>query len=190
MSSSLSDVSGTVADLMGQIDALSKQVSMFSGTQLAPTEPQPEPTQKRNVPEPPKKAQLGYRTPDEVMREIICRWLGTQANQERPTTGCFDLGQFFASIPLRINLIDSDSIDVIVRRSWQETAIDLRQPPTTYYEAARLAGLPLLPLIIDIYIVQDNLRDSSSPLYIIFQRMTHPVELVDLRHVFYSVSSD
>lgn len=43
--------------------------------------------------------------------------------------------------------------------------------------------LPTPPAIIDIYLVEENLRDTSAQLFVLFHKAPHPTELVDARAV-------
>lgn len=104
----------------------------------------------------------------------------------RSETEGFDLANFFEGYVLRISLIGKDRVDLLMNESWYEDAIDLRpdrhpDPPVakTYDSAYPVEdGLHKMPLVIDIYLVAENLLDIAQPLYIIFHKALHPVELI------------
>lgn len=122
-----------------------------------------------------------HQTSDAVLRAEICQTLS--ATNGRSAAGCFDLGQFFDGIPIRISLIGNDTVHEILHQSWYQDAIDLGATPNNVQGSGDSPGLPVLPLVIDIYIVEENLRNPQAPLYIQFHKRTHPIELVDLRGV-------
>lgn len=104
----------------------------------------------------------------------------------RSETEGFDLAAFFAGYVLRISLIGKDRVDLLMSESWYDDAIDLRpdrhpDPPVPHTGASAYPvedGLHKMPLVFDIYLVEENLLDMSQPLYIIFQKTRHPIELI------------
>ncbi len=102
-------------------------------------------------------------------------------NAQRDPAGCFDLTQFFYDITLHLYLIGNDSIDFILHQSWNEAAIDLIHAPSPDDIVAlnRNTTLAQLPFVIDIYLVEENLRDATAPLYVMFHKAHHPGELIE-----------
>lgn len=104
----------------------------------------------------------------------------------RSETEGFELATFFDGYVLRISLIGKDRVDLLMNESWYEDAIDMRpdrhpDPPVTHTGASAYPvdeGLHKMPLIFDIYLVEENLLDRTQPLYIIFHKALHPVELI------------
>ncbi|HEY6408994.1 MAG TPA: hypothetical protein VIY29_16155 [Ktedonobacteraceae bacterium] len=173
-------------DLFGMVQQLSQQVAdmnqRLGGTpaenlptsEIIPTPPTPQVSPKQPT----------QKLPHVKFRDRICYTL----SQQRTTaaTSGFDLVTFFEHHLLRINLIGSDRIDVLMHQSWYENAIDLRpeQHPDPMNKGMQEYpvenGLHPMPLVFDIYLVEENLRDTSAPLYVIFQKGLHPIEFIRL----------
>lgn len=124
--------------------------------------------------------------------ERVCATISTPRTKAdgtaRSTKEGFDLGTFFDGYLLRFNLIGKDRVDQLMHTSWYEDAIDLRpdrhpdpsvdQPGEDPKEYPVEEGLHPMPLVFDIYLVEENLRDVTQPLYIIFHKALHPAEVI------------
>ncbi len=133
--------------------------------------------------QPPEQGQTksrGFRPLHEIVQEQVCALLSENPN--RNPAGCFDLSQFFYDLTLHLYLIGNDSIDFILHQSWNEEAIDLIHAPSPHKIVEfnrRNTTLAKLPFIIDIYLVEENLRDTTAPLYVMFHKAHHPGELIE-----------
>ncbi len=138
--------------------------------QVVPTTQQPEQGQTKS---------RGFRPLHEIVREQVCALLSE--HPDRNAAGCFDLSQFFHDLTLHLYLLGNDSIDFILHQSWNEEAIDLIHAPSPHkiVEFNRNTTLAKLPFIIDIYLVEENLRDATASLYVIFHKAHHPGELIE-----------
>jgi len=106
----------------------------------------------------------------------------------RSTKEGFDLGSFFDGYLLRFSLIGKDRVDQLMNTSWYEDAIDLRPDrhpdPAVKYPGEEPKEYPIenglypMPLVFDIYLVEENLRDLTQPLYIMFHKALHPAEII------------
>ncbi|GAC1630507.1 MAG: hypothetical protein NVS4B9_22690 [Ktedonobacteraceae bacterium] len=176
---SIQDVLGQVSGLQQQLDKLNQQLGVQSPAQAATPPPQSQPvsTQQTLVAAPKKLPR--HVVSHRQFRDKLCYRL----NQTRTTNDGFDLSTFFGD-HIRINLIGSDRIDTVLHQSWYEDAIDMRPTQTTTIpwsdDVPGNQGLQPLPLWIDIYLVEENLFDTTAPLYVIFHKSLHPIEYISI----------
>jgi hypothetical protein len=84
-----------------------------------------------------------------------------------PQGSGFDPVTFFGPLlPTRIGLIERETLDFTLNRSWYDEAIDLQAE--------------IRPRI-DLYLVADNERDPNAPLYLMFTKAMRPVRWIPLR---------
>jgi hypothetical protein len=139
-----------------------------------------------------EKDRVVYEMPHVRFHQRVCATISQPRTKTggsaRSKTEGFDLATFFDGYLLRFCLIGKDRVDELMNTSWYEDAIDLRpdrhpDPPVEYpgQEPKNYAiekGLYPMPLVFDIYLVEENLRDTTQPLYIIFHKALHPVEII------------
>jgi hypothetical protein len=77
----------------------------------------------------------------------------------------FNLFKFFEGISLRLGLIAGETLDFTLHRSWYD------EP----FETVQTAKQPR----IQLYLVEDNLIDAASPLYIMFVKSLRPIVWLD-----------
>lgn len=139
-----------------------------------------------------EKERVVYEMPHVRFHQRVCVTISQPRvkadGTARSKTEGFDLGTFFDGYLLRFSLIGKDRVDQLMNTSWYEDAIDLRpdrhpDPPVNYpgeepKEYPIEKGLYRMPLVFDIYLVEENLRDLTQPLYILFHKALHPAELI------------
>jgi hypothetical protein len=196
----LGTIINTIEDLFQRVQALEGKGQPSSqqerGTKATGEQQQPSSQQSTLQVsvhrEKPEKALPEHTHPSQRVRfhERICATLSWPRKNphgtERSKTEGFNLATFFDGYLLRISLIGKDRIDLLMNESWYEDAIDLRpdrhpDPSVGYtgepaYSVEK--GLHPMPLLFDIYLVEENLLDTSQPLYVIFHKSLHPVELI------------
>ncbi|MFL5699386.1 MAG: hypothetical protein ACJ797_20085 [Ktedonobacteraceae bacterium] len=139
-----------------------------------------------------EKERVVYEMPHVRFHQRVCVTISQPRvkadGTARSKTEGFDLGRFFDGYLLRFSLIGKDRVDQLMNTSWYEDAIDLRpdrhpDPPVKYpgeepKEYPIEKGLYPMPLVFDIYLVEENLRDLKQPLYILFHKALHPAEII------------
>jgi hypothetical protein len=179
---SAQDLFGMVQQLSQQVADMNQRLGGAPAENPLPQEISPPPPPPPTPPEPPR--QPTHVPPHTKFRERICATLSRK--RTTAATSGFDLATFFEHHLMRINLIGSDRIDVLMHQSWYENAIDLRpeQHPDPINKGVQEYpvedGLHPMPLVFDIYLVEENLRDTTAPLYVIFQKGLHPIEFIRL----------
>ncbi len=71
----------------------------------------------------------------------------------------FDLRTFFGTLPYRIGIVDRETVDFTLQRSWYDEALDMRRNP---------------PPRVEVYVVADNLA-SRDQLYVMFAKALTPI---------------
>jgi hypothetical protein len=166
-----------------------------------------QPAQGQDVAQPPRQEEFGggvevsghsekervvYAMPHVRFHQRVCATISKPRvkadGTARSSKEGFDVGTFFDGYLLRFNLIGKDRVDQLMNTSWYEDAIDLRpdrhpDPPVKYpgeepKEYPIEDGLYPMPLVFDIYLVEENLRDLTQPLYILFHKALHPDEVI------------
>lgn len=79
----------------------------------------------------------------------------------------FDLERFFDTRLGRIGIVDRDTVDFVLQRSWHDEAIDLSQGEST---------------LVDVYLVEENLLSGAQP-YALFAKRIRPIAWAPLRNV-------
>jgi len=169
-----------VAELEKQAPQNAQQAAASQSTPQR--EPQPQERIGATISYHKEEKRTVTKPPHVVFRERICHTV----SQKRDKDGGFDLVTFFSNYLLRINLIGKDRVDTLLHQSWYQEPIDLRpeRHPDPYVDVMGEDpypvedGLHAMPLLFDIYLVEENLRDTTQPLYVIFQKGLHPIELI------------
>ena len=139
-----------------------------------------------------EKERVVYEMPHIRFYQRVCATISQPRvkvdGSARSKTEGFDLVTFFDGYLLRFSLIGKDRVDELMNTSWYGDAIDLRpnrhadprvdHPGQEPEEYPIEKGLHPMPLLFDIYLVEENLRDTTQPLYIIFRKALHPVETI------------
>ena len=89
------------------------------------------------------------------------------ALRRSPWKAGFDLERFFGKLPTRIGLIDRETVDFTLQRSWFDEPIDL-SPPS--------GAMPR----VNLYMVEDSLVDRGSPPYVLFAKAIKPITWMGL----------
>ena len=139
-----------------------------------------------------EKERVVYEMPHVRFHQRVCVTISQPRvkadGTARSKTEGFDLGTFFDGYLLRFSLIGKDRVDQLMNTSWYEDAIDLRPDrhpdPAVKYPGEEPKEYPIekglyrMPLVFDIYLVEENLRDLTQPLYILYHKALHPAEII------------
>jgi hypothetical protein len=84
-----------------------------------------------------------------------------------PRQAGFDLERFFGALPSRIGIVDRETVDFTLQRSWYDEPIDLAPPlgePTGY----------------NVFLVEDSLTDKGTAPYVLFAKAIKPISWLPL----------
>jgi hypothetical protein len=79
------------------------------------------------------------------------------------SVGGFDLVKFFGALPTRIGVIDRETVDFTLQRSWFDEAINLAVNP-----------------VINVFVVRESLGKKGVQPYVIFAKAVHPITWISL----------
>ena len=114
-----------LAQLQAQVKALTDKLNQIEG-RLTGT------TTGKGTPKPPRQANRNklQRRERLLQREMLAMMqprLALQGIEQRWVNNGFNLIQFFGNLPIHIGLLDRETVDFIIQRSWYDEAVDLHQ---------------------------------------------------------------
>ncbi len=114
-----------LAQLQAQVKALTDKLNQFEsrlpGTTTGKGTPQPARQTNRN------KLQRRERLLQRELLEMMQPRLTLQGIERGRVDNGFDLNQFFGNLPIHIGMLDRETVDFIIQRSWYDEAVDLDQ---------------------------------------------------------------
>jgi hypothetical protein len=188
----ISGILGAIGHLFGGGAAQKDQGQQEAAVQPPPPEPPIEFGGGFELSGHSEKDRVVYAMPHVRFHQRVCATISKPRvkadGTARSSKEGFDVGTFFDGYLLRFSLIGKDRVDQLMNTSWYEDAIDLRpdrhpDPPVKNpgddpKEYPVENGLYPMPLVFDIHLVEENLRDLTQPLYILFHKALHPDEVI------------
>ena len=171
-------VGNQVQQLQSQIDTLKKQVQELQAQAGAARTPATHKSGNRKL---QRRERYFLQELDALMqpRRQLLGLVGTRVNNG------FNLLSFFSRLPIHIGLIDRETVDFLIQRSWYDEAVDLSAISqltqnidegiivgggTTGRSSRRFVVAPLF----EIYIVLENLTSTQDQLYVLFTKVVRP----------------
>lgn len=171
-------VSSQVQQLQSQIDTLTKQVKELEARAGASRSPAAHKSGNRKL---QRRERHFLQELDALMqpRRQLQGLGGTRINDG------FNLLSFFSQLPIHIGLIDRETVDFLIQRSWYDEAVDLStvsQLTHTIDEGIIVGGgttgrssrRNVVAPLFEIYIVLENLTSTQDQLYILFTKVVRP----------------
>jgi hypothetical protein len=170
-------MSDQVQQLQNQIDTLTKQVKELEARGGASRTPKASKSAS-------KKLQRRERT---FLQELVALMqprmgLGFAGNR---INGGFNLVQFFDNLPIHVGLIDRETVDFLIQRSWYDEAVDLSSASQLTHNidegiivgggtTGRSSRRNVVAPLFEVYVVLENLISTSDQLYVLFTKVVRP----------------
>ena len=171
-------VANQVQQLQSQIDTLTKQVQELGAQAGANRPPAAHKSGNRKL---QRRERHFLQELDALLqpRRQLQGLGGTRVNNG------FNLLNFFSQLPIHIGLIDRETVDFLIQRSWYDEAVDLSTVSQLTYNlnegitvgggtTGRSSRRNVVAPLFEIYIVLENLTSTQDQLYILFTKVVRP----------------
>jgi hypothetical protein len=101
------------------------------------------------------------------LRQQRLAFLRAKLASRAGTSPGFDLTTFFGGLPRHLGVIDRETVDFTLQRSWYDEVIDL-----TASDRERPG--------IEVFLVMDNVLSEQDPLYVMFAKAMRPISWLHL----------
>ena len=172
-------VSDQVKQLQDQIDVLDKQVKDLEA-RVAGGRPAAPARSKSSE----KKLQRRERMLLQELAALMRPRLELQRGIRVFNDG-FDLVQFFGNLPIHVGLVDRETVDFLIQRSWYDEAVDLSTASQSIHSidegiivgggtTGRSSRRNVVAPLFEVYVVLENLVSTQVQLYVLFTKFIRP----------------
>ncbi len=173
-------VSDQVKQLQNEIDTLNRQVKDLE-TRVAGGRPAG-PTRSKSS---EKKLQRRERMLLQELAALMRPRLELQKTSRVDINNGFNLLEFFGNLPIHVGLIDRETVDFLIQRSWYDEAVDLSTARQLIYRidegitvgggtTGRSSRRNVVTPLFEVYVVLENLVSTQAQLYVLFTKYIRP----------------